>query len=365
MKKPICLLLSLMLIVTCLAACSGGKEPTAGSGSASSDTVSEKTDAESTASPSKPADDPVNTSDNTVASADDSGKTSDNTDASADDPANTSANTDTPAGEPLDMEAFLGDLDRANPDKSADALCDLMLEDPYFRLFVKQRTMDYYPGLDYEFTPEGVKTFSCIIDYMSSNSIVYVIVPEEGTDAKALAESFEKAVDPYWTREMKLKVLSRISDGRIFLAIYKDGLMPFYGELASEARDFTDMFHNYLKEHPDTALLPMLEYFSSHQKLAEMGAREVQEGTLTGFGSFEEPAEITGFSEGAVLEPMMSPNTFICYAFRLPEGADREAFVKMLNDNANLVWNVCVAANTIIIENDGDCILFMMCSESR
>ena len=37
----------------------------------------------------------------------------------------------------------------------------------------------------------------------------------------------------------------------------------------------------------------------------------------------------------------------------------------MLEENANLAWNVCMAANTVIVETDGDFVLFMMCDENK
>ena len=58
--------------------------------------------------------------------------------------------------------------------------------------------------------------------------------------------------------------------------------------------------------------------------------------------------------------PLENP---ICYVFRVAEGDDVEAFVGQLEDNANLVWNVCMAADTVITETDGNYVLFMMCTE--
>ena len=53
------------------------------------------------------------------------------------------------------------------------------------------------------------------------------------------------------------------------------------------------------------------------------------------------------------------------YLFRLAPEADKEAFAAMLEENANLAWNVCMAANTVIVETDGDFVLFMMCDENK
>ena len=91
----------------------------------------------------------------------------------------------------------------------------------------------------------------------------------------------------------------------------------------------------------------------------------VQEGQIQGFGSFEKEVEIKGFIDAAGFIPNISPSLFIGYVFRLAPEADKEAFAAMLEENANLAWNVCMAANTVIVETDGDFVLFMMCDENK
>ncbi len=84
-------------------------------------------------------------------------------------------------------------------------------------------------------------------------------------------------------------------------------------------------------------------------------AMEVEAGWLAGFS-----ADITGFKSGAVLAPMIGSIPFVGYVFELEEGADVDAFVAMLNENANPRWNVCVEADEVICEKVGNTVFFLM-----
>ncbi len=275
---------------------------------------------------------------------------------------NTGAGEDTDA--PLDVEAFLTELADTHPEASAEELCDLMLENPYFRLFIKEGTEYFYPGLDYEFKPVGVKRAFCIWDSVGgTRAVVYAMEPEDGADTDKLTKSLEEAIDPYWTETPLPNRLFLEKSGKLFFAMYPDELQPVTGPVAEKTRDLVEIFHTYLSEHPEAAPLDIADYFMGHQKIAEMYTMEVQPGQLTGFGDFENEAEITGFSSGAILQPMMSPNTNICYIFRLSDGDDISAFEQQLKDKANLAWNVCMSADTVITEIDGNYVLFLMCSE--
>ena len=309
MKKPIALLLVLALFAALFAAC--GKTP-------------EKPDAPATEAPAE----------NTA-----------------------------PAGG-LDLEALLRELDQENPDAEPAALCEKLREDPYFVLYTQEEIADYYPALNYDFTPEGVKSAACIWDaFGDSRAFVYVFEAENEDAASALAEALKTALDPYWTETPLKNQLAFSSGARVFFAGYNDGMVPVTGAIAEKARDFVEMFHAYLKENPGAELLTMAKYFASHQKFTAMNTAAVVPGRLTGFGDFEHETEVTGFAEGAAFTPVMSPNTFIGYVFRLADGEDVDAFIRQLEEKANLGWNVCMFADTVITEADGNTVLFMMCSE--
>ncbi len=90
------------------------------------------------------------------------------------------------------------------------------------------------------------------------------------------------------------------------------------------------------------------------------GATPVEEGLLSGFDN----AEIKGFKEGVMFAPMMSSIAFVGYIFELPENADIDAFKTTLKDSANLRWNICVEAEELIVESEGNKVFFLMCPKS-
>lgn len=87
------------------------------------------------------------------------------------------------------------------------------------------------------------------------------------------------------------------------------------------------------------------------------GAIEVEAGFLSGFDNYE----VTGFEQGAMFAPMMGSIPFVGYIFTLPEGADVDAFMTGLKDNANLRWQICVEAEEMICEANGNTVFFLMC----
>ena len=90
--------------------------------------------------------------------------------------------------------------------------------------------------------------------------------------------------------------------------------------------------------------------------LFEGAAVEVEEGLLTGFGN----AEITGFEDGEMFAPMIGTIPFVGYVFELEDGADAEAFMQLLQENADTRWNICTEAEETTIENEGNKVLFVM-----
>jgi len=84
---------------------------------------------------------------------------------------------------------------------------------------------------------------------------------------------------------------------------------------------------------------------------------EVEAGLLTGFGN----AEITGFNSGVMFAPMIGSIPFVGYVFELEDGADADAFMQTLSDNADPRWNVCVEAEETVVENADNMVFFVMC----
>ena len=57
-------------------------------------------------------------------------------------------------------------------------------------------------------------------------------------------------------------------------------------------------------------------------------------------------------------------SAFVGYVFELADGTDVDEFKSTLKDSANLRWNICVEAEELIVENDGNKVFFLMCPKS-
>lgn len=115
------------------------------------------------------------------------------------------------------------------------------------------------------------------------------------------------------------------------------------------------------KANPNGTVQEIADRLLSNEIIEFMSATmPVEEGLLSGFDN----AEIKGFKEGVMFGPAMSSIAFVGYIFELPEDADVEAFKTTLKDSANLRWNICVEAEELIVENDGNKVFFLMCPKS-
>ncbi len=83
--------------------------------------------------------------------------------------------------------------------------------------------------------------------------------------------------------------------------------------------------------------------------------QDMEAGYLAGFN-----ADITGFTACTAFMPMIGTIPFVSYVFELAEDADADAFVTTLKDNANLRWNICTAAEEMLVETEGNFVFFIM-----
>ncbi len=81
----------------------------------------------------------------------------------------------------------------------------------------------------------------------------------------------------------------------------------------------------------------------------------VEEGYLNGFTK-----EIRGFSSGAVFGPLIGAIPFVAYVFELPADLSPQIFLKMLQDSADLRWNVCTQADVMASGVSGQTVFFVM-----
>ena len=82
----------------------------------------------------------------------------------------------------------------------------------------------------------------------------------------------------------------------------------------------------------------------------------VEAGFLMGFAS-----EISGFEEGVMFAPMIGTIPFVGYVFTMADGADTDAFMQTLTDNADPRWNICTEAEETVVEKIGNKVFFLMC----
>ncbi len=140
------------------------------------------------------------------------------------------------------------------------------------------------------------------------------------------------------------------------------GGMPSLGggeavEGETPAQTLLAVFKNLVASDSSLTAYDIAEILATDPVIAFAGgAMEIEPGFLTGFGN----AEITGFKEGAVFMPIIGSIPFVGYVFQLEEGADVDAFIKTLEDNANLRWNICVEADEMVTGSEGTFVFFCM-----
>ena len=84
--------------------------------------------------------------------------------------------------------------------------------------------------------------------------------------------------------------------------------------------------------------------------------QDMEAGYLAGFD-----ADITGFAACTAFMPMIGTIPFVSYVFELAADADADAFITTLKDNANLRWNICTAAEEMVVESKDNTVFFLMC----
>ena len=67
------------------------------------------------------------------------------------------------------------------------------------------------------------------------------------------------------------------------------------------------------------------------------------------------------YSDSVYSAPMMSSIAYQCVVLRVEEGQDVETAKQLLLDNADPIKWVCVEAESVVVENVGDVILYIMC----
>ncbi|MBO4229660.1 MAG: hypothetical protein J5938_04855 [Clostridia bacterium] len=341
MKRFLILLLALVSAAVLLTACGGNAdEPALDSGSLSEDDPTSEVPSSETPSVEEP---------------------------SSEEPVSEEPSTDGPAPvepEPFDPDVFLTRVCEEHPDTSPEELCGILLEDPYFCLY---RTI----GTDYgingiEGSVSGYASVSGIAHY-STDSVLYVFELNAGTDAAAFAEDIRGRAVPDWnwlgeTAETD-SVFSKVIGGKVFYFLYHANMEPIR-EAAHAPSDVKTLFHSYCASHPDADCASIASYLISHQDFNTLVRLPVQAGgRLRGIGTYEEPAEVTGYTDVASLGVQIEPGSFLGYVFRVGGETDPTEFASYVLSKADQNYNVCTWVNTAFTETDGAYVLFVLCDE--
>ena len=87
-----------------------------------------------------------------------------------------------------------------------------------------------------------------------------------------------------------------------------------------------------------------------------MGTMPIEDVYLSGFDNYE----VKGFDECVMFSPMIGTIPFVGYVFTVADGVDATAFASDLEANANLRWNICVAADEVATAVEGSKVMFVM-----
>ena len=122
-----------------------------------------------------------------------------------------------------------------------------------------------------------------------------------------------------------------------------------------------DAFLAEMKENPTAAPIDVANVLIANEAIQFMGGTmEMEPGWFMGFTN-----DVTGFAKAAQFGPMMTGVAFMGYIFTLEEGADVNAFMSTLADNADPRWNICVEADQTVIGAYDNTVFFLMCPLSN
>ena len=127
--------------------------------------------------------------------------------------------------------------------------------------------------------------------------------------------------------------------------VFGDVAQQFFFEHIDTFDDSKDWLHQAAYNLVESTGVPL-----------EIMTMDVEPGLLTGFGN----TEITGFEKAVQFGPMIGTIPFVGFIFDLEDGTDVAEFTQLLNDNADLRWNICTAAEEITVVHQDNVVLFMM-----
>ena len=114
---------------------------------------------------------------------------------------------------------------------------------------------------------------------------------------------------------------------------------------ATECADILDEIYKTAKTDDD--------YFSYTDDFENVEITEAEEEYILGTTEID-------YTDSVYSAPMMSSIAYQCVLLRVSEDQDIEAAKKLLEENADPAKWICVEAESVVVENVGDVILFIM-----
>ena len=121
-------------------------------------------------------------------------------------------------------------------------------------------------------------------------------------------------------------------------------------------------FEAYVTAHPEATVQEISDILAHSSALPyPMSSSAVDPSYLPGFAGEYQPA---GYREAYAFGPDTTAVAFQGYIFQVEEGADAQALADALEENADLAWNICMAADQVVVGTVGDLVFFLMCPMS-
>lgn len=119
--------------------------------------------------------------------------------------------------------------------------------------------------------------------------------------------------------------------------------------------EFTEAFKKEAKKYGATT--NKIATALSKNELVQFApfVQDMPAGYLPGFDK-----DIAGFKACTSFSPMIGTIPFVSYVFELEAYTDPDSFIDYLKGNANLRWNICTAADEMMVTKEGRFIFFIM-----
>ena len=128
-------------------------------------------------------------------------------------------------------------------------------------------------------------------------------------------------------------------------SVADDGNITAEANLEGSCADILDEIYKTAKTDDD--------YFSYTDDFENVEITEAEEEYILGTTEID-------YTDSVYSAPMMSSIAYQCVLLRVSEDQDIEAAKKLLEENADPAKWICVEAESVVVENVGDVILFIM-----